>query len=1258
MKNFIQASEISQWAKTQIDAQSDLPFLTKKLIRATADSISKIEIPIGKGIHIGGWDGIVISKEDYEFVPVGLSLWEFGIEPAAPKAEKEYHKRTTNPLGYDTTNSTFIFVTPHIWTKKTDWVKEKLALGNWKDIRVYDAQNIEEWLNQDALTSKWFAEKVFGYSSSGYDSIENFWAVWSLGIDGKVFPTQLLTNNRKGQFQTLLNNLSTSNGLVELLSGTKDESIAFLCASILECEDIQKEHLLASAIIVHDKPTFEQIAYQKQSKLLIPTFDDLNICNTAVAKGHKVIIPSGADYIDSETANIRLNRLDREETIQAIRKLGYTDNQARQLSKDSCRNISILRRLMGFEKNKPTWASKDNSNDFIPALLIGRWDDVNENDKALLADIAGVSYDTYIQNLSRWLNIPDAPILKIGTKWRVSSSFDLIKYIGLFISPSELTRFKNCFIKVFQELNPELELSPDKRMSRSLYGKNPIFTDWCREGMGQSLVLIAIYGDTLKLPVNGAQSWVDGIIYELLKDCSGPLWCSLSSVYTHLAEASPDYFLKAIEKSLNSDEKTVLTIFNEAKEGIFGDTGYYINMLWALESLAWETNYLSRVTKILILFSSQNDIPENYANRPINSLRHIFLPWLPQTHARFEDRLEIIDAISSKYPEKGWELLQKILPEHHDTGGYNRKYNWRPYEEEELPKVSYPQLFKVWSGLIDIALKIADKNDFTQLIRKIHDFSPEDRRKIIEYGKSKIDNLSHCRVQVWETLNDIIVRHKKYADKEWALPADELEQIEELYHLYKPEKVIDQIKWLFNDSWPDIIPQDTSKPTREQREEDVENARVEGLKGLYEIEGAEALLAMARNVQHPYILGRVASKVFEDREELFLRLKSSERSDKYFLEGFFRERFISLGFEWIIQTFKNLYENGYSMEQLATLLISIPSGKEVWTFVESYGTKLEESYWQNINDYLAGLSGEEQVYGLKKLLQYQRLMSAIDSGSYGRKNIPTELICDILLKTASEPSIDESRGNMTGYHIEQLFEELYERKNATKDTMIQLEWIYMHLIFSNRNDFRPKSYIYQEIGDNPEFFVEILKAYYPPENAPKTNEFTEEEKDKIMFNWKRGYEIFHHLDKIPGVDEESKIDSTYLNNWVKNVFELADKCSRKNGAEFQIGHLLAQHNRLKENYPSDEICAILENYSSEKMIEGFNIGAFNGNGVNVVMGADGGHRFLSRSAYYLEQSKRKAKYPAVSALLKDLSDSYKNHSKYEQERDKEDDLEF
>lgn len=98
---WITSTDIKQWADRR-EAQSVLPELVVRLIRATASNITQIRFPSGDAVHLTGWDGLLETPESVYSIESGLSLWECGTN-ADPrnKANEHYDKRTKTAMIID-----------------------------------------------------------------------------------------------------------------------------------------------------------------------------------------------------------------------------------------------------------------------------------------------------------------------------------------------------------------------------------------------------------------------------------------------------------------------------------------------------------------------------------------------------------------------------------------------------------------------------------------------------------------------------------------------------------------------------------------------------------------------------------------------------------------------------------------------------------------------------------------------------------------------------------------------------------------------------------------------------------------------------------------------------------------------------------------------------------------------------------------------------------------------------------------------------
>ena len=1210
---WIDISDLELWA-SKPTSKDNLPLLISRLIRATTTTITNLDIPKGKSIYRGGWDGIVVSPTETEFVPEGISLWEFGTTANAEgKANEDFKKRVENARGYNPAESTFIFVTPIAWEKSEEWILEKKKEGIWKDIKVCAGNKLIEWLSIAPIQSYWLAKEIGKAPNDGVEAAEDFWDNWKTGPEYVLLP-QVITTGREDHIKNLLSALQGPPGMISIQASSRDEAIAFSIASILQFEPDLQENVLSRCVVVEDENSFKTLVTNNDQLIIIAKLGTSNALHRGVAKGHFIILPLGPDEQFTAGVNLELPRLDRDGFVNALVSSGLSKEKSQSLSKESSRNITILRRIARFDLNMPEWAKPANIRDIIPAMLLGKWDEAKERDKDLLSIIANEQYDSYITKLARWKHSQDTPIYQIGTKWRISSPLDIWSHIGKYITSADLDRFKKAFFKGIEYIKPMFDLQPEQRYMASLYGKESEYSGWLREGIVQSLIIIGVYGDEFKLTtIYGAQSWVDGLIYTLLNNLDDSLWRSLNDVMPLLAEASPTSFLTGVENSLSGEQPVISAIFEEA-DNIILPSSYHTGLLWALESLAWLPEYLSRVSIILAKLAIL-DPGGKLSNRPINSLIHIFLPWLPQTFATLDQRLQTLQMLAKNHNEIAWKLFLNLLPDHHGVAFPTNKCRWRKYNYTEPETVTYDELFKSYSKDIDLCLSLIkfDDKKISVILEKSDALPTEDRNKLFDYIKTNRDKIRDTKQKIWTQLRKTLGRHRSYPTAYWALSEDELTPYNELYETFTPTNVVNANKWLLQEDWPVFV--DGKEFDIQDKEGKLTKRRIAALRSIEREISLKGIVEMLPELA-PYIVGDTLGRLIESEEklfEVFNLLKADEKSKTDCLNSVLFRLYFIKGFHWI----KNLYQKAIAEKDctivLANVIIPLPQTKEVWDFITTTNIEVQKLYWSRFNPSLGDQDKNYIELSIQKLIEVDRNGIAIRQLGLWVSDISTDVICGTLEFVALSNS--KNNTHFDNYTITRIFDELDKRSGLEVARMAKLEMYYLANLTSYGSLRTPKL-IHKELSTNPISFVEILKWVYKANNDEQ-NEAEQKERENNPSLPIAGFHLLESWEIIPGTDENGNIDYEYLENWIAEVRELSDQIGRIEVAEGEIGKILACFKSDSDTiWPSDGICKIIDSINTKSIRNNFRTAIINSRGLTSRGVFDGGHQERNR-AYYL-----------------------------------------
>ena len=140
------------------------------------------------------------------------------------------------------------------------------------------------------------------------------------------------------------------------------------------------------------------------------------------------------------------------------------------------------------------------------------------------------------------------------------------------------------------------------------------------------------------------------------------------------------------------------------------------------------------------------------------------------------------------------------------------------------------------------------------------------------------------------------------------------------------------------------------------------------------------------------------------------------------------------------------------------------------------------------------------------------------------------------------------------------------------------------------------------------------------------------------------YHLLNEITKIPGTNDDGKIDGHALAAWISEVRQLCRNYARADMGDYCIGELLAKAPAGKNGiWPCEAVCEAMVGMASTKIGEGFHIGTLNSRGV--VNRGEGGKQEHELAAKYRAWAEHlRFGYPFVGRILEDIAVSYEHEA--------------
>jgi hypothetical protein len=1264
--HIVQAGDFDRYAPTR-DSQAVIPELVYWLVKQSCPNLVVCRIHYGDAVNQPGWDGMVETDEGFfEFVPKGKSYWEIGTgaDPQR-KATDDFKKRTDDIDDVERADSSFVFVTPRSsgsggWNEpeQTKWLERRKNTA-WKLIRVIDGVKLADWLREYPAIGKWMATKLnLTAHLGGISTVSEHWdeLVSECAADDPPFPPKLFTVGRTSACEALQALFEGKTQALMLFAESPQDVADFVSAFLAGLDPDTSRGFSNRCLYINDEQAWRSIVENRTPHVLVAdprlgleTDEGASLQTIARRKGHSLIIPLCGAWSGNSPEILKLRSPSQSQIESVLKESGYSDIRSKELGRIGGDRISALRRHLRGYGTLPPYATWDNATLIAQAGLVGKWDGSNLVDRSALEKLLGKGYGEWIEILRPDTLRSDSPLIQHDEKWRFAARGEAWNFLGSRITDDDLERFQETAAIVLGERDPEFDLPKEDRFAASIHGKVFSHSNLIRKGIAETLALIGSRPEALSSSTKGkAQLTAVIVVRRLLNKANWERWASLDSIMPLLAEAAPDEFLDAVESVLiDLDNAPFHKIFAEEGCGVLGGSNYMCGLLWALETLAWSPEYLSRVSVILADIASI-DPGGNWANRPANSLADIFLPWHVQTTAQFENRKSAVEAVLREQPAVGWKLLLALLPHNHGfTSGCHRPV-WREFIPREWKDgVLRSEYWEQITAFTELAVNLAktDSGMLCELLKRLSDLPKTALESLLEHlTTGEVVSLPEAaRLPLWENLDELVRCHRKFSDADWAIPEDVVNKIAETAQTLAPKAPEFKYHHLFNNRDFDLFDE---KGNYDEQLKRLDESRQAAVSEILDDRNLNAVLKFAERVAAPHEVGRALGIIASDELEDVILTSLLDSEDDALIRvvgGFIWSRFWKLKTDWV----DAVLERDWTPEHKALFLIRLPFDAEIWERVLSHLGKAHEAlYWRNarVNPY-----GQDRdlTIAIEKLLEYGREGAAVKCvarTSHDKSRFDESIATRALLAVlGSETGIDE----LDNHETVELIKYLQKSETTDQDALFRIEWNF--LTWLGRFSSGSPVTLEKRLASDPAFFAEAVGLVFRSRNNSEDDlEELDEQKQHLVRN---AYKLLTEWKRCPGIQNDGSFDVEAFNEWINEARRITEETGHAEVAQIQIGHVLTYAPPDPGGLWIHEAVATTLNYrDTGEMRSGFTTELFNQRG-----GYGFSHGREERKL--ANQNRKKAEaldskgYTRFATAMREFAEQYDKQAEREENRD-------
>ncbi len=1124
-------------------------------------------------------------------------------------------------------------------------------------IVILDVDDFVQWIEKTPFVLSWAtAELKLGSGQFGR-SLEHAWKGWAHESVPQLSEALVSAGRDLGPISSAL---KTRDALIATVQAdSASEAMGLVYCGIRSLAESDSKSLLANTLVVYDAAAAEELSVQsfpaESTSLVVLMPAAARKSQLLVSAGHRVIHVNGRSGRNASALTfVRASVTDFKKAL--VETMEVVDLQAEIEAKACGCSVSVwqIRNLhqRSISSSLPEWSEVEHADIVVPAVFLGGWNEDSAPDKNLVQELTGLNAGVFFSRVQRF-GICDDPLFEvISTERAVIAPTAAFAFVARHITSVHLEKLRQVCIQNFSTISPEVSARWEGRESEQrIIRRQEEFSEWVLDGLAETLLRIAVLDRDLVISgaistYGSGQEYVNRLVRDLPGLRNDPrVMASLGQRLPVLAEAATGPFVEALESLLQGDVSR-LRLWLGDEGGIFGRS-FHTGLLWALETIAWSPAYLGQTSLILAKFADI-DPGGQLSNRPLNSLRNIFLAWHPQTSASLQARVNILRELLLDVPEIAWKLLVKLLPESHQMATPTARPIWRDFGQTSRSTITRSEVADAYREYIDLTLDAATGNlpRLADVARQYENLSEPQQVRFEELVRTAANNTQEPGDQysIWHTLHQVIVRHRGFADAEWAMQSAELDRLERIADIFASSDLVIRHKWLFDDQLPETGHPETD---HDGWEADVRSKRVAAIESILDAEGWSGIHRLVRLVGHPYVVGNKIAEIVRDSGALIEALDAwrvgGTRAEQLALQSAAASRLGVDGEAWTTELLSMFKRKNWPEAEIARALMDYPDSTATFELVDSLGEGVATHYWGNRYAFVRHADQDPDAFqiAVDKFVANSRAADLVDMNRPHLQKLgyePALKVVDAMIEQMSR-GIGPRHNGTFDYDVQELFKWLRRQPESSEQEIARREYSLLPL-FTYAGKVAEPLALHNLMATDAAFFVDVLCDLYKPASGERERSVLSKETAEKRAH--AAFSLLHSWKVPPGVSGEA-VDADSLKAWVEAARRIAKSKDREEIADQEIGALLFHVPKGSDDgiWPNLAIRELLEKLRSAQIERGMQLEAYNSRGVTSRGMLEGGKKERKLEDFWRARAKLLgSRWPRARRVCNAIADGW------------------